>query len=197
MLIPSLTQYCVNPRDARLERDDMIRAAQIGSRQLNEHHKYATSELNVPISIDALTRAFGCAYESLKQSLADGLELPEIRGHHSALPPDIAQQIRKWIEQNAAKSIGPTGRDSREHPADRHKLAATRDWVNSCLRRHAQRLGRVTNARKKCSASKFVVVAFTRQVGASLNTCRTVQLTLSLTSTKSASPNGRTATQRA
>jgi hypothetical protein len=125
--IPSLVQYYLNSLDARLlERDEVFRTLQFRSHQIYYVHNYATSELNVFISISALTRALGCAYNRVKQTLAHGLEPLKSRGHHSALPPDIEQQILEWIEQNAAKRTIVTERDIRERFASRDKFAATR-----------------------------------------------------------------------
>jgi hypothetical protein len=109
-LIPSLTQYVLNPRDARfLERDEVSRTLHFRLYHIYSVHNYAMSEFNVPISISILTRVFGCVYDRVNQPIGHSREPPESRGRHSALPPDIEQQIIKWIEQNAAKSIAETG----------------------------------------------------------------------------------------
>jgi hypothetical protein len=66
-LIPTLAQYCLNPGDARfLERDAVCLTVQSRSHHIANVHNYATSEWTVPISISALTRAFGCAYDRVK-----------------------------------------------------------------------------------------------------------------------------------
>jgi hypothetical protein len=94
----------------------------------------------IPISIGALTRAFGCDRERVTQALAHGLEPPEDPGRHLAIAPEIEQQTLQWIEHNAAKGTGVMARVVREHLSGRYKFAATRNWVNSFLGRRADRL---------------------------------------------------------
>jgi hypothetical protein len=58
----------------------------------------AEREHNIPISIDALARAFDCPRSSVQAALAHGLKPPGERGKHPALHADHEQQILNWIQ---------------------------------------------------------------------------------------------------
>jgi hypothetical protein len=75
--------------------------------------------MGIPISIGALTRAFGCAHDRVTQALAHALEPPENCGRHLAIAREIEQQTLQWIEHNAAKGTAVTARDVREHLSGR------------------------------------------------------------------------------
>jgi hypothetical protein len=103
-------------------------------------HHFATSQLSIPISIGALTRAFDCHRNRISQALAHGLEPPEARGRHPAFDAEIEDELLLWIEANAAKSTAVTARDVRAHLESRYHMPASRGWVNSFIGRHLDRL---------------------------------------------------------
>jgi hypothetical protein len=64
----------------------------------------AEREQKIPISSNALVRAFDCPRSSVQSALVHGLELPEERGKDPALEADREQQILDWIQQKTNKS---------------------------------------------------------------------------------------------
>jgi hypothetical protein len=88
-------------------------------------------EHNIPISINALVRAFDCPRSSVQSALAHGLDPPGERGKHPALEADREQQIRDWIQQKAEQST-PVGKtEIKDYCITQLKIPITRGWVNS------------------------------------------------------------------
>lgn len=140
-LIPCLAQSCLDPRSARrLEHDEGFQVLQFRAHQIYYVHHFATSELNLPISIGALSRAFRCDRNRVTQALAHGLEPPEARGRHLAVDAGIEDELLVWIEANAAKSTAVTARDVRAHIRSHYHMPVSRGWVNSFVGRHLDRL---------------------------------------------------------
>jgi hypothetical protein len=52
---------------------------------------------NIPVSINALTKAFACQQCRVQVTLAYGMDEPVQRGKHIALDQDPEQQIFDWI----------------------------------------------------------------------------------------------------
>jgi hypothetical protein len=143
-LIPRIVQHCLSARSARLlERDVEFRGLRFRCHQIYYFHNFATTELQIPISIRALMHAFDCVRDRVTQALLHGLEPPETRGRHPALDDDVERAVLLWITENAMKSSALTARDVREHIANRHQLSVTRGWVNSFIGRHSEELCRV------------------------------------------------------
>jgi hypothetical protein len=57
-------------------------------------------EHQIPISINALVRAFDCPRSSAQSAPAHGLEPPGERGKQIAFDHHREQQILDWIQQN-------------------------------------------------------------------------------------------------
>jgi hypothetical protein len=95
-----------------------------------------TSRLEIPISITALARGFGCKRDRITSALSHGLEPPKTRGRHHGLSEDREQEIVALISKYAAKSRPITRRDLREHVAAEYGVPTTRGWVNSFIGRH-------------------------------------------------------------
>jgi hypothetical protein len=57
----------------------------------------AESRYNIPVSINALTRAFDCPQSRIQGALTHGLNEPGQRRTHIALDQDRKQQILDWI----------------------------------------------------------------------------------------------------
>jgi hypothetical protein len=63
---------------------------------------------NVPVSINALTRASDSPRSRVQAALAHWLDEPGQRGKHAAVDQDRQQQIFDWIQQNAEKDTPVT-----------------------------------------------------------------------------------------
>jgi hypothetical protein len=73
-LLPLLTQYCLNTRAAQfLERDEDFRALQYRCHQIYYVRNFATSRLNISISISARAHPFGYGCECITKTLIHGL----------------------------------------------------------------------------------------------------------------------------
>jgi hypothetical protein len=57
----------------------------------------AESRYNIPVCINALTRAFNCPRSRIKAAVAHGLNEPGKRGKHIALDHDREQEMLDWI----------------------------------------------------------------------------------------------------
>jgi hypothetical protein len=100
----------------------------------------AEREHNIPISINALVRAFDCPRRSVQSALAHGLEPPEERGTYPALDADREQQILDWIRQKAEQST-PLGKtEIKDDCTAQLKVLITRGWVNSFVGRHSDQI---------------------------------------------------------
>jgi hypothetical protein len=144
VLIACLAQYCLNPRVLRLlQREEDFQSLRFRCHQIYDIDDFATSKLNIPISIGAMKRAFQCSRGSVTQALAHGLEPPQACGRHSALYVEIEHNLLVLIEQNVAKNTAVTGTDVRARILNRYHLPVTRGWVNSLIGRHLDRLCKV------------------------------------------------------
>jgi transposase len=97
------------------------------------------SHFNLPISISALARAFGCYRNRVPQALAHGIAPPEARGRHLALDAEIEGEFLLWIETNDAKPTAVTARDIRAHIGSYYNIPVSRRWVNAFVGRHLER----------------------------------------------------------
>jgi hypothetical protein len=69
-LLPRLAHHCLSDRTARiLEHDETFRVLQFRCHQIRYVHNLVTSVLNVPISISALSRGFGCKRDRMTMQL--------------------------------------------------------------------------------------------------------------------------------
>jgi hypothetical protein len=92
--------------------------------------------LNIPVSISAVARGFGCKRDRFTSTFAHGLEPPEARGRHLEMDEDREREILAWISQHAAKSTPITRRNLCEHLTTKYDLPTKRGWVNSFIDRH-------------------------------------------------------------
>jgi hypothetical protein len=129
VLIPYLAQHCLNLRVLRLlQREEDFQSLRFRRHQIDDINDFATSKLNIPISIGAIKRAFRCSRNSVTQALAHGLEPPQARGRYSALDAEIEQELLVWIEENATKNTVVTGTDVRVRIGNRSNLPVTRGF---------------------------------------------------------------------
>jgi hypothetical protein len=137
MLLPGLAHHCLSDRTARiLKHDETFRGLLFRCHQVCYVHNLVTSVLNIPISISALARGFGCKRGRVTSALAHGLAPPEARDLHLEMDEDREREIIAWISQHAAKSTPITRRDLREHVTTKYDLPTMRGWVNSFISRH-------------------------------------------------------------
>jgi hypothetical protein len=112
-------------------KDTTFQQFQFQCQQIFYVRDIAEREHNIPISINALMRAFDCPRSSVQSALAHGLEPPEERGKHPALEADREQQILNWIQQKAEQST-PLGKtEIKDYCITQLKVLITRGWVNS------------------------------------------------------------------
>jgi hypothetical protein len=124
--LPRLADHCLSDRTARiLEHDGTFRGLQFRRHQICYVYNLLTSVLNIPISISALARGFGCKRDRGMSALARGLEPPEARGRHLEMDEDRECEILAWISQHAVKSTPITRRDLREHVTTKYGLPTT------------------------------------------------------------------------
>jgi hypothetical protein len=110
ILLPRLAQFCIPRGLCKIFRKDTtVQQFQFRCQQIVDVRDIAKREHNIPISINALARAFDCPRSSLQLALVHGLDPPEEQGKHPALDADHEQQIRNWIQQKAEQST-PVGK---------------------------------------------------------------------------------------
>jgi transposase len=120
--------------------DTTFQQFQLRCEQLFYVRDIAEREHNIPISINALVRAFDCPRSSVQSALAHGLEPPGEREKHPALDADREQQILDWIRQKAEQGT-PVGKTERkDYCTTRLKVPISHGWVNSFVRRHSDQI---------------------------------------------------------
>jgi hypothetical protein len=87
-------------------------------------------QIPIPMSINALARAFNCPQSSVQSALAHGLELPGERGKHTALGHRREQQMLDWIQQNAKQSTPVSQTEIKDDCTGQLKVSITRGLVN-------------------------------------------------------------------
>jgi hypothetical protein len=69
-------------------KDTTFQQIQFRCQQIGDGRDISEREHNIPISINALARAFDCPRSYVQLALAHGLEPPGERGKHTALDAD-------------------------------------------------------------------------------------------------------------
>jgi hypothetical protein len=105
---------------------------------------FAESRFNIPISINALARAFDYPRCPVKSALAHRLDEPGHRGKHIALGDDRERNILDWVRQNAEQETPVTNGEIMDYCTTHIEIQVTRGWVNSFVLRHS---GEVINAK--------------------------------------------------
>jgi hypothetical protein len=95
----------------------------------------AEGEQNIPISINALTRAFECPQSRVHSAFDHGLKSPGQGGKHTALDQHHEQRILDWIQQNAKQSTRVNKKEIKDYWTSQFKALITRGWVNSFILR--------------------------------------------------------------
>jgi hypothetical protein len=146
-LIAGLGQGCFDPRAARLlGRDEMLPTLRYRCHQIYYVHHFATSILNIPISINAIGRGFECQRHRVMSAIAHRLEPPEARGHHPGMVADRKAEILVWIADRAARGNPTTCSEVREHVSREYEVPVTRGWVNSFICLDAEALCKVKSS---------------------------------------------------
>jgi hypothetical protein len=117
-----------------------LQQCQFRCQQIFQVRDMAEREQNIPISINALVRAFDCPRSSVQSALPHGLEPPGERGKHPALDVHHEQQILDWIQQKAEQSTPVGEREIKNYCITQLKVPISRGWVNSFVRRHSGKI---------------------------------------------------------
>jgi transposase len=120
-------------------KDAIFQQSQFQCQQIAYVRDIAKREHQIPISINALTRAFNCPRNSVQSALAHGLELRRERGKQTALDHQREQQILDWIQQNAEQSTPVSTTEIKDYCTGQLKVPITRSWVNSFVLRHPEK----------------------------------------------------------
>jgi hypothetical protein len=92
-LLRRLAHHCLSDRTARILRhDESFRGLQFRCHQICDVHNLVTAVLNIPISISALSRGFGCKGDRLESALAHGLEPLEAQGLYLEMDEDCERE---------------------------------------------------------------------------------------------------------
>jgi hypothetical protein len=121
-------------------KDTTFQHFQFRCQQIAHVRVIAGREHQIPISINALARAFNWPRNSVQSALAHGLEPPGERGKHHALDHHREQQILDWIQQNAEQSTPVSKTEIKDHCTCQLKVPITRGWVNSFVLRHPDKI---------------------------------------------------------
>jgi hypothetical protein len=92
---------------------------------------------NIPVSINALTRAFDCQRFHVQAAVTHGLYEPGQRGKHIAIDQDRKQQILDWIQQKAEQKTRVMRGEIMNYCTSQFKIKSTRGLVNSSVLRHS------------------------------------------------------------
>jgi hypothetical protein len=137
LILPRLEQFCFLGKVCQFLREDSdFRRLEFRCHQIAHVKNIAESRYNIPVTINALTRAFDCPRSRVQAALAHGLDEPGQRGEHAALDQDREQQILDWIRQNAEQSTSVTKTEIMDHCTAEFEIKFTRRWVNSFILRH-------------------------------------------------------------
>jgi transposase len=123
-----------------LPKDTTFQQFQFRCHQIVYGRDIAEREHHIPISINALARAFDCTRSSLQWALAHGWQPPGERGKHFALDADHEQQILNWIQQKAEQSTPVEKTEIKNYCTTQVKVLLTRGWVNSFVLRHSDQI---------------------------------------------------------
>jgi hypothetical protein len=113
IFLPRRAQFCIPPDLCQIFGTDTIfRQFQFRCRHIFSVRDIQERRHNIPISINALARAFDCPRSSVHLALAHGLESPGERGKHPALDADREQQILDWTCLQCHPNHSGSGREA-------------------------------------------------------------------------------------
>jgi hypothetical protein len=103
---------------------------------------FSQREANQMLSINQLSRAFGCPPSRVKAALANGLEPPKVRGCHLAINESSETGILEWIEAQIEKCDPVTRTDLRRYCQTKYSVSMSRGWVDLFILRHRDNLAK-------------------------------------------------------
>jgi hypothetical protein len=104
IILPRLELLCFSGQVCKFfEGDPNCRRLECRCQQIAFVKDIAESRDNIPVSINALMRAFDCPPSRVQAALAHGVDDPGQWGKHIAIDQDCEQHILDWIRQNAGK----------------------------------------------------------------------------------------------
>jgi hypothetical protein len=105
-LLPELMQNCLDAQAARvLAHDENFAVLQFRGQQIYYVYDFATSRLEIPISLSALARGFGWKCDCIMSALTHGLEAPEMRGRHPGL---VDREVRAGKQTDHTPKLART-----------------------------------------------------------------------------------------
>jgi hypothetical protein len=140
-LLPSLTQYCLTERMIHaLQREPGFAELELRAHQICFVQNFSGRQTNHTLSINRLSKAFGCSPSDVKAALANGLEPPKVRGRQLAIGQGSEAEILEWIEVQAEKCNPATRTDFCQHCQAKYSVARNRGWVDSFILPHRDEL---------------------------------------------------------
>jgi hypothetical protein len=103
----------------------------------------------IPVSINALTRAFDCPRFLVQAAVAHGLDEPGQRGKHIAIDQNREQQILDWIEQNAEEETRVMRGEIMNYYTSQSKTKSTRELVKSSVLHHSDEVIQTQSGREE------------------------------------------------
>jgi hypothetical protein len=126
-VIPTHDRAAGNSRNARiciprtlsqsLCKDGTFQEIKSRCQQIADVREISKGEHDIPISINALERAFECPRSRLRPTLVHGLESLGRRGKHTALGQHREEQIFDRIQQNAQKGTPVSKKEIKDYDA--------------------------------------------------------------------------------
>jgi hypothetical protein len=152
---PDLSLSCLTSLCKLVRGDPDFRRLESRCHQIAYLKDIAESRSNIPVTINALTRAFDYPRFRVQAALVHRLDEPGQRGKHSALDRDREQQILDWIRQNAEQETPVTRTEIMNYSTSQFKIKFTREWINSFLPRHSDEVIHKQMAHEESSACEY------------------------------------------
>jgi hypothetical protein len=137
IILPRLEIFCLPDQVGRfLQGDSDFRRPKLRCRQIAFMRDIAEAHNNIPVSTNALAKAFDCPRSRVKAALDHETDPPGQRGKNSPRDEHRERQIIDWIRRNADQETPVTKRQIRDYCITQFRTSITRGWVNSFLHRH-------------------------------------------------------------
>jgi hypothetical protein len=105
IILPHLELFCFSGQVCKfLHTDPNFRRLDFFCQQCAFAKDIAKSRHNIPVSLNALTRAFDFPRSRVQAAIAHRLDEPGQRGTYIGVDEDREHQIFDWIQQNAEKT---------------------------------------------------------------------------------------------
>jgi hypothetical protein len=123
IILPRLELFCFAGKVCEFLQGDLdFRRLEFQCQQFGFMKNITESRYNIPVSINALTRAFDCPLFRVQMALVHELDNPGQRGKHITLDQDREQQILDCLRQNAERRMqnAECGKRHRSHDRRNH-----------------------------------------------------------------------------